>query len=212
MVLGLLTLAAIPTTIGTAEAIKQSTRAKLEAKRDAKFTLEVYCDANSRKRDQVHGKQIVLRNNKVCTLLPPFPDVKSLRPTCPQLKLHIGTSKDGYPFEGFYIHYPNDDKPLGLVSMVSDDPPMMNWIYADKNTLELKYGNRTASIEHVVGPWDWAEDEVGLTLEGAERLVAVEERKDVWAVYYDRNDDGKGLPQGKRVLDISLDRKLVAKG
>ena len=64
MVLGLLTLAAIPTTIGTAEAINQSNRAKLEAKRDAKFTLEVYCDAQSRKRDQVHGKRVVLRDNK----------------------------------------------------------------------------------------------------------------------------------------------------
>ena len=86
---------------------------------------------------------------------------------------------------------------------------MMNWIYVDKNTLEVKYGNRTASREHVVGPWDWTEDEVGLTLEGEERFVAVEEKENVWAVYYDRYDDYKSLPEKKRILDISLERKLL---
>ncbi len=64
MVLGLLTLAAIPTTIGTVEAINQNKRAKREAKRDAKFALDVYCDSASRKRQQVHGKSIVLKDNK----------------------------------------------------------------------------------------------------------------------------------------------------
>ena len=65
MVLGLLALAAIPTTIGTAEAISQNKRIKREAKRDARFALDVYCDAKSRKRDQIHGKSIVLKENKV---------------------------------------------------------------------------------------------------------------------------------------------------
>ena len=117
----------------------------------------------------------------------------------------------GYPFAGFYIHFPDERKALGLVSMVSDDPPMMNWIYADKNTLEVKYGNRTASHEHVVVPWDWTEDEIGLVLEGEERFVAVEEKENVWAVYYDRNEDYKGLPEKKRILDISLERRLLPK-
>lgn len=125
------------------------------------------------------------------------------------IQMYVGDRSDGYPFEGFYIHYPNDDKPLGLVSMVSDDPPAMNWIYVDKNTMEVKYGNRTASIEHIVGPWDWTEDELGVTLEGEERFVAVEEKENVWAVYYDRNDDGKSLPAKRRVLDVSLERRMV---
>ncbi len=122
-----------------------------------------------------------------------------------------GSSDDpgGYPFAGFYIHYPDERKHLGLVSMVSDDPPMMNWLYVDKNTLEAKYGNRSASIEHVVGPWDWTEDEVGITLEGHERFVAVEEKPDVWAIYFDRHDDGEGLPANKRILDVSLERRLL---
>ena len=56
--------------------------------------------------------------------------------------------------------YPDDDRnpsERGLVSTVSLDPPMLNWIYAERDTGELLYGNRTQSIEHIVGPWDWSE-------------------------------------------------------
>lgn len=96
------------------------------------------------------------------------------------------------------------------MSTISNDPPMLNWIYVDRNTLELRYGNRTQSIEHIVGPWDWTEDEVGVMLECWEGFVAVEE-KDGWAVYYDINDDrldnGKKVG-GKRVLQCSLERRV----
>lgn len=121
-------------------------------------------------------------------------------------------SKPAYTLKAFYIQYPDQEREptLGLVSQVSDDPPMLNWIYADKNTLELKYGNKTQSREHVVGPWDWTDDEAGLTLEGWEGLVAVQEDDGEWAVYYDRDDDRlKGKVGKKRVLQISLERKLV---
>ncbi len=64
MVLGLLAIAAIPTTLGTAEAIKQNKRIQSDAKRDARFAIDVYCESPSRKRDQVNGKTIVLRENK----------------------------------------------------------------------------------------------------------------------------------------------------
>ena len=36
--------------------------------------------------------------------------------------------------------------PLGLVSQVAVDPPLLNWIYVDKDTMEVKYGNKTASV------------------------------------------------------------------
>jgi hypothetical protein len=118
-----------------------------------------------------------------------------------------------HPFTGFYITYPDDDRnprERGLVSTISNDPPMLNWIYIDRNTLELKYGNRTQSLPQIVGPWDWTEDEVGLTLEDWEGFVAVEE-DDGWAVYYDINDDrldnGKKVG-GRRVLQCSLERRL----
>ncbi|KAI9780717.1 MAG: hypothetical protein M1816_002766 [Peltula sp. TS41687] len=189
MVLGLLSLAAIPTAIGTAEAVSHKNKVEQDAKRDARFAIDVFCDAQSRKRSQVHRKTIILKDSK----------------------MYVGEPQDGYPFAGFYIHYPDERKILGLVSIVSDEPPMMNWIYVDKNTLEVKYGNRTASREHIVGPWDWTDDEVGLTLEGEERFVAVEERENVWAVYYDRGDDYENLPKKKRILDISLERRLLPK-
>jgi hypothetical protein len=95
--------------------------------------------------------------------------------------------------------------------MVSDNPPAMNWVYVDKNTLELKYGNRTQSIEHIVGPWDWTDDESGMLIEGWEGLAAVEEEEGVWAVYYDRKDDGLRDVVGsdKTVAEISLERSLI---
>ena len=86
----------------------------------------------------------------------------------------------------------------------------------DNTTLELKYGNRTASIQHIVGEWDWTEDETGLTLEGWEGFVVVEEEeKDGlrWALYFDRNDDklGKGKRvQGREVLECSLERRVLS--
>lgn len=115
--------------------------------------------------------------------------------------------------------YPDDARvppERGLVSTISNDPPMLNWIYCDKETLELRYGNRTASIQHVVGPWNWTEDEAGVLLEDWEGFVAVEEneREDglKWAVYYDKyNDDlasGRKV-NGMRLLQCSLERRVL---
>ena len=95
--------------------------------------------------------------------------------------------------------------------MVSNNPPAMNWIYVDKNTLELKYGNRTQSREHHVGPWDWTDDQSGMMIEDWEGFAAVEEEEGIWAVYYDRKDNGlKGVVDpGKTVAQISLERQLI---
>ncbi len=76
--------------------------------------------------------------------------------------------KPGFSVQAFYIQYPDDEREAtrGLVSPIADDPPLLNWIYVDKNSLELKYGNRTQSREHHVGPCDWTDDESVLTIEG----------------------------------------------
>jgi len=98
--------------------------------------------------------------------------------------------------ECFYIDYPETDETkhlkrgLGLVTTISNNPPALGWIYVDKNTHELKYGNRSQSIEHVVGPWDWTDDEKTVTLEykkGA--FLAVEENGSGWGLYFDRDGD-----------------------
>ena len=114
-----------------------------------------------------------------------------------------------FPFKGFYLNFPSESHHRGLVSLTSANPPAMGWLYADKTTLELKYGNRSASVDNIFGPWDWTPDEEGVTLEGKEAFVAVEEGEGVWAVYFDRGEDGAGLPPGKRILPISVERKLT---
>jgi hypothetical protein len=93
---------------------------------------------------------------------------------------------------------------------------MLNWLYVDNETQEIKYGNRSASIDHIVGDWDWTDDEAGLILEKWEGFVAVDEGEDGkdglrWALYYDRYDDkldGRRLVGGKEVLEVSLERRV----
>lgn len=88
---------------------------------------------------------------------------------------------------------------------------MLNWIYADKETHELKYGNRSQSVDHVVGPWDWRDEETVVTLEGKTKFVAVEEDEGVWGLYFDRHRDGlvsRGL-NGRKRVGIGLRRRVM---
>lgn len=71
MVLDLLALTAIPVTVGAAEAVRQQELLDEEAESDSRqapFYLDVYCDAKSSKRDEVHDAIVVLRNGKVGSL------------------------------------------------------------------------------------------------------------------------------------------------
>lgn len=115
--------------------------------------------------------------------------------------------------------YPDEDRnppQRGLVSTISVDPPVLNWLFVDKDTLEVKHGNRTGSIKHIVGPWDWTKDEKGVTLQGEELFVAVEEKEPVdglkWRVYFDKDDNflnNRKMVGGRTVLQISLDRRIL---
>ncbi|KAJ7816516.1 hypothetical protein B0H14DRAFT_2844641 [Mycena olivaceomarginata] len=159
--------------------------------RMAKFSLRVNCD-DSRHLD---GKIVVLRNQKLY-----------LDDSDPAHR----TFDDGHPFSGFYLDYPVDPKPLGLVSTISKDPPELNWIFADSRTLEVKYGNKTASQNHIPGPWDWTDDQEALMLDGWEGFVAMEEARGVWGLYYDRDEDQLARTRGKRtVVEISLERRVL---
>lgn len=133
-----------------------------------------------------------------------------------------------HAFAGFYIQYPDEDRcppERGLVSTISDDPPMLNWIYVDRDTYSLRYGNRSASIQHIVGEWDWTEDESCVTLDGWEGFVAVDESSAMseeeweqtefgkeglrWAVYYDYDDNGLKGRRGKRdMFEVVFHRRL----
>lgn len=72
MVLDLLTLTAIPTAVGASEAVHQQRLLDEEAEseeRQAPFYLDVYCDAKSSRRDEVHDAIVVLKDGKVCNPL-----------------------------------------------------------------------------------------------------------------------------------------------
>lgn len=200
MVLGLLAIAAIPTTIGVAEGISEGRKEKDPATQEAllrKFYLECFCEANSHTAKDLNGGHVVLRKDKL------------------YIEPRHSVSGTGHVFEGFYIEYPDPERPrplpLGLVSTISKDPPMLNWIYVDKHTGEVKYGNRTQSRAHIVGSWGWDAGEEGgaggLTLEGREGAVAVE-ADDGWEIRWE-DDDGKLGVDGRRKLTVSLERKMV---
>ncbi|KAJ7606314.1 hypothetical protein B0H17DRAFT_1119707 [Mycena rosella] len=158
----------------------------------AKFSLRASCDAAGKHLD---GKIVVLRNRKLY-----------LDDSDPAHR----TFDDGHPFSGFYLDYP-DAKALGLVSTISKDPPELNWIYADNDTLELKYGNKTASKDHIHAPWDWTDDQGALMLEDWEGFVALEESPGVWSVNYDQDEDHLQEIHGKTrcVVEISLQRRVL---
>jgi hypothetical protein len=78
--------------------------------------------------------------------------------------------------------------------------------------MELRHGNKTASIAHNVGPWDWDENEENVTFDGEECFMAVEDPKTKrWQIYYDVDDDGlqKYIPKGRKRLQITLQRSLI---
>ena len=83
---------------------------------------------------------------------------------------------------------------------------MLNWIFVDSNTLELRYGSRIDSTGHIIGPWGWTEDKEMLTLDDDEGFVAVEDEGQ-WKLYFDRYGDLSGLPKGKIILELSLKMK-----
>ncbi|KIW90045.1 uncharacterized protein Z519_09476 [Cladophialophora bantiana CBS 173.52] len=202
MVIGLLILTSIPTVTGVAQAIhgqKKHKEREKDAKRMQKFYIDVYCEAQSSRTREIHEKRLVLRDDRVW--IGPH---EALNPC-----------KEGYVAEAFYIEYPDNERvpvPIGLVSQVRDDPPLLNWIYVDKDTMELKYGNKSASIEHHVGPWDWTEDEEGITFDDSEAFTAVEDPSTrQWQIYYDMDNDGLGrfVPKGRRKFQVSLERSLI---
>lgn len=220
-------ITAIPVVTGVAEGVSHQKKQNEEAANETrmiKFNILVECDSKDELADEVNDGIAVLRHDKMW-IVPcrrdekgkPFPDPDPPNPDPPF-----------HAFAGFYIQYPDDNRcppERGLVSTISDDPPMLNWIYVDNKTYCLHYGNRSASIEHIVGEWDWTADESAVMLEGWEGFVAVDESSSMseeewektpwgreglrWAVYYDRDDDGlRGRKKGRKTLEVSLKRKL----
>ncbi|KAK0498129.1 hypothetical protein EDD18DRAFT_1283271 [Armillaria luteobubalina] len=157
-----------------------------------KFTLIAHCSEDSPLKDQVEGKQVVLRDRKLY--------LDDQDPS--QRKF-----EDGHGFSGFYVDYPWNDKPRGLVSTIRPDPPELNWIYVNKDTLLVEHGGKTQSLPHLVGPWDWTENKERLLFEGWEGFAVIEDTEGCWLLCYDREQDHLASVRGeKRVLKCTLER------
>lgn len=105
---------------------------------------------------------------------------------------------------------------MGLVSQVQDDPPLLNWIYVDKDTMEVKYGNRSTSIDHNIGPWDWSENEEQVVFDDIEAafinaFYAVERSPGKWQLFFDMrgNQLQDYLPAKLKRLQVELHRIML---
>ncbi|OTB01888.1 hypothetical protein M426DRAFT_323112 [Hypoxylon sp. CI-4A] len=195
----ILALTIAPALLGTQEAIRQSqSKSKREEHRSRRCNLHVSCVKQSIRSRDINGRLVVLKDNKLYITTDASPPEDG----------EATTAGTGYPFSGYYLPYP-DKAYEGLVSTISDDPPMLNWIYVDKDTYEVKYGVRADAQEHITGPFDCTKQDRRLTLENWEGFVAVEEFPGIWGLYFDRDDDGlvTKVPMGTRVLEVELTRR-----
>ncbi|KAH0847232.1 hypothetical protein FOPE_00425 [Fonsecaea pedrosoi] len=200
--------------LATAEAIRQGqSKDRREEHRARRCNLVATCVKASSRSQEIDGRRIVLRNHKLY-VDKPVAKSKDLYSDYDhddndqQYEQSADTSPFGHPFAGYFLPYP-DAKYEGLVSTISDDPPMLNWIYIDKHTYEVKYGLRVDAQPNMTGPWDCTRQDRRMTLDGWEGFVVVEEERGLWALYFDCDDDGlrAKVPQGTRILEVELWRR-----
>lgn len=128
-----------------------------------------------------------------------------------QLFIDTGTVHDapfGHPFEGYYIPYP-DSRYAGLVTTITHEAPIMNWVFMDPLTYSFQFGVRVVADANLTGPWDCTRQDRRLTFCGWEGFCAVLEDSGVWGLYYDFDGDGmrKRFGQEARVvIEIALIR------
>lgn len=186
---------------GVSEQKKQNADASNQV-RMLKFHVDIRASGKGR-GEELDGTIVTLHDDKLW-----------VEPRSPITRLPEDVSH--HPFTGFYIAYPDDNRPYtrGLVSTISVDPPMLNWVYIDKDTLELKYASRSGSIAHHVGSYDWTSEDSSnscITFDDWEGFLAVEEKSGGWALYFDLNDDGlKAHKKGRRTAEVSLVRRVIS--
>ena len=210
MALALMIVGSIPTIIGTGEAISAQKKQEEAAKHTAKFNLLGSFAAQNEDGDWIAAESfVVLKDGKVSEPIS-FQNSRNKLMVNKQLYLdHPAHPVQGHKFCGYYFNYPGRENCQGLVSTIQDDPPMLNWIFVDKDTMELRHGSRTDTLGHIVGHWDWTEDEENLILEDDEGFVAVEEEDGSWMVYFDEAGDGSGLPGGRKKMEVCLRGQLL---
>ncbi|KAI0445384.1 hypothetical protein F4803DRAFT_170932 [Xylaria telfairii] len=188
-------LIAFAAVVGASEAIKQiQSDARRKEHRSRKNNLIVRCLKSCEFSSALEGRRVVLSGDK--------------------LYIDTGTHHEqefGHPFTGYYLAYP-DSNASGLVSTICDEPPIMNWIYVDRWSHELKFGNRSWADDNFPIPWDCSRQDRRLTFGGWEGFLAVKEGN-FWALYFDIDEDhlkakkaDGTIPEGTPVLEIMLQR------
>ncbi|TDZ49780.1 hypothetical protein CTRI78_v007855 [Colletotrichum trifolii] len=121
MVLSL--LISFGTVAGAHEGIKASqAKARKEEHRSRKNNLVVHCPKSSQFSAYLESRRVVLSGNR--------------------LFIDTGTVHDapfGHPFEGYYLPYPDSRFP-GLVTTITHEAPIMNWVFVDPITYQLRFG------------------------------------------------------------------------
>lgn len=196
MVIGLLTIAGIPSTIGVCEALSAQKKQNAAAKEKAKFhaTAELPSETGGEAPLEC---SIVLLGGRIFLNHPDSPPL----------------IREAHKFAGYYFSYPADEPLLGLVSTIADDPPMLNWIYFDRDSGRMQHAGRKDTIGHRVGPWGWTEDDRWLTYDGlATGFVAVEdEATKTWEIFLDRDEQiAEGVPiLIRRRLEFGMESRYV---
>lgn len=198
----LVALTSTPALMGTQEAIRQGQqKERKEAHRARRCNMVVTCVKQNRWSDSIDHKKIVLRDGRLVI------DTVSATDTETDDGYDDGEDNEKGPHlcTGYFLPYP-DSEHEGLVTSISDDPPIMNWIYVDKDTLEVKYGVRVDAQPHITGPFDCTRQDKRLTLDGWEGFVAAQQADGSWALYFDRDDNGlkDKVQRGSRVLEVEL--------
>lgn len=207
LALPIVTSTGIATVTGVAQGVSEQKKQNADSSnqvRMLKFHLDVFVEPHSRRGRLIdlNGSMVTLRDSKLWL---DRQNPATRQPQDPSL----------HPFTGFYLEYPDNDRSYtrGLVSTISRDPPMLNWIYIDKDTLEVKYSNKSGSIAHHVGSYDWtsdSNDDSSVTFDDWEGFLAVQEENDEWALYFDLNDDGLAKhKKGRHTCEVSLVRRVI---
>ncbi|KAH8880944.1 hypothetical protein GQ53DRAFT_832790 [Thozetella sp. PMI_491] len=181
-------IVAFSAVFGTAEAIRHTqSEARKKEHRTRKNNMIVHCRKSSVFSNAIEGKHIVLSGDK----------------------LYVDTGRDydksfGHPFAGYYLPYP-DTQYSGLVSTICDEPPIMNWIYVERETYAVKFGTRPYAQPNLTGPFDCTRQDRRLTFGGWEGFFVVKE-DDFWALYFDVDGDGLAgkVADGVPKLEVNL--------
>jgi hypothetical protein len=125
-----------------------------------------------------------------------------------QIYVEHTVGEQDHPFTGYFLPYPEKEFD-GVVSTI-DKMNMLNWIYVDSSTYEVKYGVRAEADKHIPGPMgilSMQDGEMRLICMQWEGFSAVEEEEDNWALYFDKeNNNLKEKVQGKRITEVELIR------